>query len=724
MDSKIPKPSASMSVPKKIVPSSTQFFDFKSARNLNQSEKTATEMEKKKALTEKNQLSNFGQFKFIRSKSPDPNVGRSKPVASKLRRSKSHADLNNLLKVSHTTTFKAGMKRTNAGIENIPAKRLKTTSIAKPTQLNIKTQEKKNAIISTIKSTSLVATTNAIKKPTLAKSNSDGPAAVAAATSKQIQTKTVTNKKPATATTTTTAAKPKAKIPPYDFKARFLDLKERYDVIKAKNEEQKEQIATLEVEADKFETRERELLDKIEKLEFELFEATDSREKIENELMEMKKTNKSLTIKNNALAADLTMKSDELKDTKQKFSDLTNKHEKQTIEYEDLKKVSGTLKIDFEEASIKLNSAQEQLYQINIERKVLHNMVLDLRGNIRVFARVRPPLQSEEDRMLCGWSFNDETSLEIHNNELVPSTGTRKQTKHDFSFDQVFDPNTTQEEIFEMVSPLIQSALDGYNICIFAYGQTGSGKTFTMDGADQKLGIIPRTVKLLFDSMKTAEVLGWKYTIKASFLEIYNEVLYDLLSNENKNVEIRMANANNKTEIYVSNLTEIEVSTAARLHELMIVARSNRATASTAGNERSSRSHAVTRLEITGKHANRPEILVGMINLVDLAGSESPKTSTRMDETKNINRSLSELSNVILALVQKNEHVPYRNSKLTHLLMPSLGGNSKTLMFVNVSPFQDCFVESVKSLRFAATVNSCKLAKAKRNRQLNQSSII
>lgn len=120
---------------------------------------------------------------------------------------------------------------------------------------------------------------------------------------------------------------------------------------------------------------------------------------------------------------------------------------------------------------------------------------------------------------------------------------------------------------------------------------------------------------------------------------------------------------------------------------------------------------------------HRPESLVGFINLVDLAGSESPKTSTRMEETKNINRSLSELSNVILALVQKNEHVPYRNSKLTHLLMPSLGGNSKTLMFVNVSPFQENLVESVKSLRFAAQVNACKLAKAKRNRQLNVSNV-
>lgn len=244
-----------------------------------------------------------------------------------------------------------------------------------------------------------------------------------------------------------------------------------------------------------------------------------------------------------------------------------------------------------------------------------------------------------------------------------------------------------------------------------------------MEGAQGNQGIIPRTVKLLFDSVKSASILGWSYTITASFLEIYNEVLYDLLSNDDKDIEIRMANAKNKTEIYVSNIELKEVKTASELYELMRIASSNRATAATAGNERSSRSHAVTRLEVVGKHATKPEALVGFINLVDLAGSESPKTSTRMDETKNINKSLSELSNVILALVQKNDHVPYRNSKLTHLLMPSLGGNSKTLMFVNVSPFQDHFGESVKSLRFAAQVNTCKLAKAKRNRQMNVANV-
>lgn len=186
-------------------------------------------------------------------------------------------------------------------------------------------------------------------------------------------------------------------------------------------------------------------------------------------------------------------------------------------------------------------------------------------------------------------------------------------------------------------------------------------------------------------------------------------------------MDIRMVSAKSPTEIYVSNITEITVQSATELREYMRVAKSNRATASTVGNERSSRSHAVTRLQLVGTHRAKSETSIGTINLVDLAGSESPKTSTRMEETKKINKSLSELTNVIMALMQRQEHIPYRNSKLTHLLMPCLGGNSKTLMFINVAPFQDCFVESVKSLRFAASVNSCKMSKAKRNKYLHQS---
>lgn len=393
-------------------------------------------------------------------------------------------------------------------------------------------------------------------------------------------------------------------------------------------------------------------------------------------------------------------------------------HDNLSTEVLDLRLRNEELMRSNEQLAADLSTCREQLFQSNIERKELHNTIMDLRGNIRVFCRVRPPLDFELGRLSCSWTYHDEATVEL---QSIDSQAKNKMGQQIFTFDQVFHPNSTQNNIFEMVAPLIQSALDGYNICIFAYGQTGSGKTYTMDGVPDNVGVIPRTVDLLFDSIKNYRNLGWEYVIKATFLEIYNEVLYDLLSDEQKEMEIRMAKNSSKNDIYVSNITVETVTDPNHLRQLMETAKMNRSTASTVGNERSSRSHAVTKLELIGQHAEKQEMSVGSINLVDLAGSESPKTSVRMTETKNINRSLSELTNVILALLQKQDHIPYRNSKLTHLLMPALGGNSKTLMFINVSPFQDCFQESVKSLRFAASVNSCKVAKAKRNRYLNNS---
>jgi kinesin family protein C1 len=236
-----------------------------------------------------------------------------------------------------------------------------------------------------------------------------------------------------------------------------------------------------------------------------------------------------------------------------------------------------------------------------------------------------------------------------------------------------------------------------------------------MQGVTGNLGIVGRTADLIFKSIETSSALGWTYSVKASFLEVYNRGLRDLLSIEQKNIEIRQANATSKTDVLIQNLTEREVATAAELRSLMQTARSNRATACTARNESSSRSHAVIRLEVTGKHSERPGHLVGLINLVDLAGSESPKSGERIEETKSINGSLSHLRTVIEALLKKDIHIPFKDNKLTHLLMPSLAGNSKTAMFVNVSPLQEHFKETVNSLNFATSVNSCKMAKAKKN---------
>ena len=154
----------------------------------------------------------------------------------------------------------------------------------------------------------------------------------------------------------------------------------------------------------------------------------------------------------------------------------------------------------------------------------------------------------------------------------------------------------------------------------------------------------------------------------------------------------------------------------------MKTAQKNRAVAATENNERSSRSHSVAKIKITSINNETKETLIGSLNLVDLAGSEkvsSVSHNERLTETKNINKSLSCLSNVILALLQKNDHVPYRNSKLTYYLKPCLGGNSKTLMMVNIARFEDCYNESINALRFAASVNQCKVGAIRQNRLHN-----
>lgn len=497
------------------------------------------------------------------------------------------------------------------------------------------------------------------------------------------------------------------RIPAYDFKARFHDLLEKHQSLKEKFENLRQINSDLESLPQKYDDCAKEL----NKLKL-------AYEKLNAEYGSVIAENGSLKLKNVSLSTSLNETECELRLFKERFNAADMERQQLRELVRSLQEKSLTLEQQNEMLREDNEKKAEILFRANIERKDLHNTIMDLRGNIRVFCRVRPPLSSEVDRLECAWKYLDEQSLEIG-----ATDGSNKRME--FNFDHVFHSKTTQEDIYENVAPLIQSALDGYNVCIFAYGQTGSGKTYTMDGVTENVGVIPRTVDLIFNAVEDYKRLGWEYEIRVNFLEIYNEILYDLLdsSGTTKELEIRMANAKNKTDVYVSNIIEETVQTKNHLRQLMAIAKSNRATACTVGNERSSRSHAVTKIQLIGTHREKTELSVGSINLVDLAGSESPKTSTRMDETKNINRSLSELSNVILALVQKNEHIPYRNSKLTHLLMPSLGGNSKTLMFVNVSPFQDCFNETVKSLRFASQVNACKMQKVRKNKILNNSSM-
>eukprot|EP00274_Cyanoptyche_gloeocystis_P000968 CAMPEP_0196662440 /NCGR_PEP_ID=MMETSP1086-20130531/48716_1 /TAXON_ID=77921 /ORGANISM="Cyanoptyche gloeocystis , Strain SAG4.97" /LENGTH=255 /DNA_ID=CAMNT_0041997825 /DNA_START=64 /DNA_END=831 /DNA_ORIENTATION=+ len=244
-------------------------------------------------------------------------------------------------------------------------------------------------------------------------------------------------------------------------------------------------------------------------------------------------------------------------------------------------------------------------------------------------------------------------------------------------------------------------------------------ESITSESTDR--GMIPRAVEQIFITAADMQRSGWTFTIVASFLEIYNEQVKDLLCPEGESEKPKKYDIkhDSKGNTIISELTLVEVSAPKDVFPLLKKAHRARSTAATNCNERSSRSHSVFRLQICGSNAESGDSTNGVLNLVDLAGSErlsiSGATGDRLKETQAINKSLSCLGDVICALANKDAHIPYRNSKLTYLLQPALGGDAKTLMFLNVSPVHGSLNETLCSLRFAAKVNSCEIGVARRN---------
>ena len=223
-----------------------------------------------------------------------------------------------------------------------------------------------------------------------------------------------------------------------------------------------------------------------------------------------------------------------------------------------------------------------------------------------------------------------------------------------------------------------------------------------MEGGDvedlEQAGMIPKTIKQIFEVTGRLKEKGWEYTFQASFFEIYNEEIRDLLATKkNLKYEIKMTDSKG-ADMFITNLKIETVTSELMIYNLMRRARKQRAVAETLCNERSSRSHSIFMLRITGTNSVTTESCCGILNLVYLAGSERIKESgsegQRLTGAKAINKSLSNQGNVIMALAQKEPHVPYRNSKLTHLLQNCLDGNSKTLMFVNLNPKENSFNET------------------------------
>ncbi|KAH6599278.1 hypothetical protein BASA61_002618 [Batrachochytrium salamandrivorans] len=329
--------------------------------------------------------------------------------------------------------------------------------------------------------------------------------------------------------------------------------------------------------------------------------------------------------------------------------------------------------------------------------------------HVKVVIRTRPTSSFAQDIITFG---EDKKSLHIH----IPKNEewgfiNNQQENWDFKFDNIMH-NSSQEGVYENCGgPIIKSLLDGYNATIMAYGQTGAGKTFTMTGASENYkhrGLIPRAISHLYNEIAQRSTLS--FTVRISYLEVYNEQMIDLLAPttgvsisdnltvvEEKNGSthvkgLKIENANNEEEA-LNLLFEGETNRSISEHQL---------------NKGSTRSHCIFTVYIESRsHIESSEkIVTSKLNLVDLAGSERlSKTETKgksLKEATYINRSLTYLEQVIIALSdKKRDHIPFRQSKMTHVLRDSLGGNCNTLMIANIWGEQEHIEETISTLRFA-----------------------
>ncbi|EEF28944.1 kinesin heavy chain, putative [Ricinus communis] len=361
-----------------------------------------------------------------------------------------------------------------------------------------------------------------------------------------------------------------------------------------------------------------------------------------------------------------------------------------------------------------MSAAALGYHRVLKENRNLYNMVQDLKGNIRVYCRIRPAISGEKSNAI---DFVGKDGSLVILDPLKP----KREGKRMFQFNQVFGPSATQDDVYKDTRPLIRSVMDGYNVCIFAYGQTGSGKTYTMSGpsggSTKDMGINYLALNDLFQiSKKRRDIIN--YDLQVQMVEIYNEQVRDLLAEDSA---IRSCSGDNGFSLPDAKMHP--VNSTADVLNLMKLGELNRVVSATAINNRSSRSHSILTVHVHGKDTSG-STLHSCLHLVDLAGSErvdkSEVTGDRLKEAQYINKSLSCLGDVIAALAQRNSHIPYRNSKLTLLLQDSLGGHAKTLMFAHVSPEGDSFGETVSTLKFAQRVSTVELGAARANKESSE----
>ena len=331
-------------------------------------------------------------------------------------------------------------------------------------------------------------------------------------------------------------------------------------------------------------------------------------------------------------------------------------------------------------------------------------------SQIRVVIRTRPT-QAFASKNISISSLDNKINITIPRNESRGIINNQKEN-WSFQFDKILH-NVAQEEVFEYVKTMISGATQGFNGTVFAYGPTGSGKTFTMSGSSSNFnyrGIIPRSITRLFQEL--GGKVDFESKVSISYLEIYNEIIFDLLSpipaNEQKG-EINFQE-DSKGNIIVKGLTKHSVANEEEAFNLLFEGESNRTVSEHQLNKGSTRSHCIFTIsvEMKSKVESSEKVLTSKLNFVDLAGSERVKetgsSGLALKEAAYINKSLTFLEQVVVALTDKTkrkEYVPYRQSKLTHILKDAIGGNCRTIMIATIWPEEQFIMDTLSTLNFA-----------------------
>ncbi|XP_050371326.1 kinesin-like protein KIN-14B [Argentina anserina] len=337
------------------------------------------------------------------------------------------------------------------------------------------------------------------------------------------------------------------------------------------------------------------------------------------------------------------------------------------------------------------------------EKRRLFNDLLTAKGNIRVYCRTRPLFEDEGPSVV---EYPDDCNIRVTTGDAALAN-----PKKEFELDRVCGPHVGQAELFRDVQPLVQSALDGYNVSIYAYGQTNSGKTHTMEGSSHDRGLYARSFEELFDLANSDSTSTSRFKFSVTVFELYNEQIRDLLSDPGDALpKIRMGSPD-----FFVELVQEKVDNPLDFSKVLKAAFQRR------GNDplKFNVSHLIITIHIYYNNMITGENTYSKLSLVDLAGSEGliaeDDSSERVTDLLHVMKSLSALGDVLSSLTSKKDDIPYENSMLTKVLADSLGGSSKSLMIVNVCPNALNLSETLSSLTFASRARNAVLSLGNRD---------